>query len=99
KPRILYLVHGHPDFNAGGGEFAAWFMFDAVRRSGRFDPHLLAGLRTNGPTASDRPLLRHERCDRTYFFPHADYDGFYQTGRDLRPLAEYLTSFRPDIVH
>src|SRR5262245_33393313 len=101
KPGVLYVAHSHPDFTAGGGELAAYYMYRAMRRSERYEPYLLAAAYDPEAFRAGRRLLRHEADERTQLFVVADLSlnrPFY-VGADLPALAEYLLRLRPDVVH
>jgi len=49
---ILYLAHGHPRFARGGGEIAAYRLFDAMRQRSGFEQ---SGLLAAAPSASILP--------------------------------------------
>lgn len=49
---ILYLAHGHPRFARGGGEIAAYRLFDAMRQRSGFEQ---SGLLAAAPNASILP--------------------------------------------
>ncbi|MDQ2483975.1 glycosyltransferase family 4 protein [Pseudomonas putida] len=54
KERILVLAHGHPDFNLGGGEIAAYNLFKAFKTQPNVEKAWFIGRidRGNGPTGS-----------------------------------------------
>jgi glycosyltransferase involved in cell wall biosynthesis len=54
KHRILVLSHGHPDFNLGGGEIAAYNLFKAFKKDPNVEKAWFIGRidRGNGPTGS-----------------------------------------------
>ena len=54
KERILVLAHGHPDFNLGGGEIAAYNLFKAFKSQPAVEKAWFIGRvdRGNGPTGS-----------------------------------------------
>lgn len=54
KHRILVLSHGHPDFNLGGGEIAAYNLFNAFKKDPDVEKAWFIGRvdRGNGPTGN-----------------------------------------------
>src|SRR5262245_4498474 len=94
RAKVLYIAHGHPDFSPGGGELAALHMFNSMRDSPRYEPFFLAAI--DAPHGTRRLLFRHEAREATYLLAPGDPgpDVFFQTGRDLHPLTEYLRELK-----
>ena len=108
--RVLYVVHHHPSVMAGGAENYALELYTQVRDSApEFSPLLLAG---TGPSGSGRgtphpgTLIEPVGGDPGQYFFHtdaADYDWFLSSARNkefyTRYLADFLRSYKPDVVH
>ncbi|HWB82803.1 MAG TPA: glycosyltransferase family 4 protein [Bryobacteraceae bacterium] len=99
--KILFISHGHPAFVPGGGEIAAYELFQGFQSAGE-DTHFLA--RTGPPhhrPHGGTPFLACGNNSREYFFYSRDIDHFLQSSRvtDWGLLREFLESVRPDVVH
>ncbi len=104
--RVLFFVHGHPEFIRGGAEQVALELFEAFRERDDTDPVLVA--RTGDPAfihpgtllgvvdgSDDQILLFSEHVGPDdYFFGTA-------AGKELytRHIAALLEDLRPDVVH
>ncbi|MBT42251.1 MAG: glycosyl transferase family 1 [Idiomarina sp.] len=101
--RVLIIAHGHPDFNKGGAEIAAYRMFLMLRECGidayflartQLAPHGGAAFSHRGKGENEgREILFHTQMD----------DGFSYTNIKTRHLwqdfAELLQLIKPDVVH
>ena len=108
-PKVLYVVHNHPAVMPGGAETYALELYEAMRDSGRYDPILIA--RTGPPVSRsgrvhEGTLLEPVGGDPNQYFFHtdiADYDWFLSTSRNkdvyTKFYREFLTAYRPDVVH
>jgi glycosyltransferase involved in cell wall biosynthesis len=111
KKRVLYLAHGHPRFSPGGAEWAAYYLYNAMKALDCYEPFFLA--RLDDPTnVLIRPGCR-LACDsedpRTHFFitQGSQYDYFYQALADSQlgnpeiyeSIKTFLLGVRPDVVH
>lgn len=110
KLRILYVVHGHPDFSPGGGELAAAYSYEVFKQNDSYDPYFVARVDSSLGPHPGTALLRHERDPHTYFLctPQDQYDFLFEsflpgspdTHRTvLSSFKELLVSIRPHIVH
>ncbi|MBR9911226.1 MAG: glycosyltransferase family 4 protein [Gammaproteobacteria bacterium] len=97
--RILIVSHGHPDFNKGGAELAAYNMYQALRRQGvdawflaRTDmmPHGGAAFSTRG---DEREILFHTTMDDFFLFSNINTRHLWADFREL------LQRIQPDVVH
>jgi len=109
RPRVLYVSHGHPDFNPGGTEIYSIELFNAVRARGEFEPFLLARIDPQqvGPERA-RPW---DRIAASEDDPHqllfevapGEVDYFFNSLRDktlaTQHYRELLQALRPDVVH
>lgn len=97
KTRVLVVAHGHPDFDYGGGEVAAYNLFKALkteREPGTVQ--FLARVGGTGATGVIRPRRDHE-----YLWQHESRHHFLFLCSDrgsLERFAEFLRFARPDVV-
>ena len=110
SPKVLYIVHNHPEIRSGGVEVYSQELFQAMRARPDFSACLLA--KGGAPfSAAQRP---HEGTmistvspadDGQYLFHNegGDYDHFLGTSCAKEHLVTYLdrflTAVRPDVVH
>jgi glycosyltransferase involved in cell wall biosynthesis len=109
KRRVLYVVHGHPDFSPGGAEIYAFELHRAMQARAEFDSVLLARVGPQ-PGVVDRAHLG-ARITSIASKPGQylaltdtrDYDYLWGTLRDKRlcthDFPEFLAAIQPDIVH
>ncbi len=109
RKKVLYVAHAHPAFSRGGGELAAHYLYEAMKRSGDYRPFLLA--RFADPSCQvQHPgsrLLGWEKDEATHLLVSNAYDYFYHTKIDAAlaeadmyaDVREFLLALRPDIVH
>jgi glycosyltransferase involved in cell wall biosynthesis len=103
--RVLFFVHGHPEFIRGGAEQASLELFEAMREHEGVEPILVA--RTSD-RAFQRPGTPFGVVDGTddqilLFTQWAPDDHFLQTASAkalyTRDLANLLRDLKPDLVH
>ena len=106
---VLFVVHNHPAVMPGGAETYALEVHEAMRRSGRYRPVLLA--RTGPPVSRsgrvhEGTLLEPVAGAPDQYFFHtdiADYDWFLSSSRNkdvyTRFYREFLEAYRPEVVH
>lgn len=110
KKRILYIAHGHPDFAYGGGEWAAYYMYQSMKDSDEYEPFLLAGYENTAHQHPGCNLMRHEADEHVHLLStnNALFDYFFNTfGWDSLETAEnlhhafreLLEEFRPHVIH
>ena len=103
--RVLFFVHGHPEFIRGGAEQASLELFEALRERPDVEPILVA--RTNDPTfarpgtpfgvvdgTDDQLLLYTWYTEKDYFLGTSARKELY-----TRHIAALLDDLRPDVVH
>jgi glycosyltransferase involved in cell wall biosynthesis len=109
KRRVLYITHNHVSAAPGGVEVYASELYEAVRRSGRFEPMLLA--RSGAPHTSN--VVPHagtaissageDRNQYLFFTDAQNYDFFLQTSRRkyfcTQFFREFLQAYKPDLIH
>lgn len=102
--RVLFLLHAHPDLQAGGTEIFARDLFGALKRD-----HAATGLFLAGTAAHQRPASPGtpfqtvgDRPDEL-LIRTAGFDPFFMSQTDLhgvaQPFAELLAALQPDVVH
>lgn len=100
--KILYISHGHPDINPGGGEIAAYNLFSEIRAMPGFDACFFArhdkpgrnhGGTTFAGTGAPNEIL--------FYVPMGDWFKFSQIDKPKiwRDFREVLENYNPDIVH
>ena len=101
KKTILIISHAHPKFSKGGGEIAAYNLFQELNRQG-YDAYFVGAHHnekahhgyTSFSTVNDREIL---------YFAGTPYDHFKHTSMDKRSswkeFADLLELIRPDIIH
>lgn len=110
RKKVLYIVHGHPDLSPGGGELAAYYLYQAMRASAEYEPYLLFRVEDRHAFEFGYPINRYGDDDHVYQFSCAlgEYDFFQASGvnGDLRSVGHHLTALKdflialqPDIVH
>jgi glycosyltransferase involved in cell wall biosynthesis len=111
RKKVLYVVHGHPAFSAGGGEWATYFLYQAMKENGNYDPYLLA--RVSDPNYQighpGSRMLGWEKDDRTQLLVSNgdNYDYFYHSKMSANlhetdlywAIKDYVLALEPDIVH
>lgn len=99
--RILYISHGHPSESLGGGELAAWRLFQ------HFSQHL--GNSSCGFLAASRRKYQflpgcqiHGLTEREWLIRPSSNNLIHDTAVSLRndsPLSYSLQSLRPQLIH
>ncbi|MFJ4157049.1 glycosyltransferase family 4 protein [Pseudomonas sp. NPDC089752] len=100
KERILVLAHGHPDFNLGGGEIAAYNLFKAFKTQPGVEKAWFIGRvdRGNGPTGSfslrrEDEYLWEQSLGNSFLIKaanaHAVWHGFRAMIAALKPTKIY----------
>lgn len=100
QDRILIVSHGHPDFNKGGGEIAAYQMFEELRAQGH-DAWFLAAHRESAAyhgTTSFATVREHEVL---FYARMHDYFTFSNPQQRViwKEFGEFLDRIKPTIVH
>lgn len=109
KPRILYIVHNHPELHPGGAEAYALELYRSLRDGDRFEPQLVARIGPNqARTAEPHPgtPFRATGADPNELLVYTAterFDFFWMTHRDksfyTRDFDTFLRAQQPDIVH
>lgn len=102
KKKILFISHGHPDINPGGGEIAAYNLFSEVNRTEGLKACFLARhekfARVHGGTTFSGTGKQNEIL---FYAPMADWFKFSQPDKPKiwRDFRETLELYQPDMIH
>ncbi len=109
KKKVLYIAHGHPDFSPGGGEWAAYYMYQSMKDSEEYEPYFLARSGEKRLQHQGCWLARDEKDDHAslLFSTGNHYDYFFESAISFSghssvfhlDLRDYLLYLKPDIVH
>ncbi len=110
KKRVLYVAHGHPDFSYGGGEWAAYYMYQAIKDGNHYEPFFLARYEKNKHHHAGCSLMRHENDDHVHLLAtdQGAYDYYFNSfamenldeAEDLhRTFRDLLEGIRPQVIH
>ncbi len=98
--KILIVSHAHPKFSKGGGEIAAYNMYQELNRQG-YDTYFLAAHNNEKAHHGHTPFSIINEKEILFFMSSFDY--FLQTSydkitawKDFRKLLEMI---QPDIIH
>jgi glycosyltransferase involved in cell wall biosynthesis len=104
RPRVVLMVHGHPDYSAGGAEMAAYSLYKALAEESPDDTHLVAWV-------SPKRLKTHARGSITRLQPgHNEWLYHSEPAEWLFSLSAnratlhngliaFLKELAPDVVH
>ena len=101
--RVLFLLHAHPELQAGGTEIFARDLFRTMRRGGVTGLFLAGTAQHQRPQSPGTPFqaVGHEPDELLIW--SAGFDPFYMSQTDLHgtanPLAALLQEQQPDVVH
>lgn len=100
KERILTICHGHPDFNLGGGELAAFNLYKAYGKHPEVEASFFLGRHDRGRGPTGAISLRREN---EYLWEQGVGDWFRMKTANTDCLtnnfAELIRRLRPTIVH
>ena len=100
KERILTICHGHPDFNLGGGEIAAFNLYRAYGKHPDVEASFFLGRHDRGRGPTGVISLRREN---EYLWEQGVGDWFRMKAANTDCLtnnfAELVRRLRPTIVH
>ncbi len=102
--RVLFLLHAHPDLQAGGTEIFARDLFRALRQDPAVDGLFLAGTAAHQrPQSPGTPFQTVGHAPDEVLLWSGGFDPFFMSQIDLhgvsQPLATLLAELRPDVVH
>ena len=102
--KVLYICHGHPELIAGGAEIFAYGLYNAIRKSGEFEPYFLG--RSGPPRGQPHfgtpfQTITESSHELLYYTDHFDY--FLQSQPNKQHVRiffdELLRTLRPDVIH
>jgi len=108
-PKVLYVLHNHPDVRPGGAETYALELYEFMRDYGEFEPILLS--RTGPPHSTveryhEGTLVTMVNGDPNQYFFYTDKNDFdwlngtsFSKATFTRFFRDFLRAFRPDVVH
>ncbi len=101
KERILIICHGHPDLSKGGGEIAAYNLFQEIRKNEDYEVVFLAYSREGGHFGT--PFSLHKPDGSEVLFSGGNFDSFLLSQTETRFVWDhfrvFLESYQPTIVH
>ncbi|MPR08706.1 glycosyltransferase [Microvirga tunisiensis] len=101
--RILVLAHGHPDLSSGGGERAAYSLFQRLKQSPQVTKAVFVASTNHQAIGHDAPFgsFRGRPDEILVATPPVDGFTFQSLGYDaLKRLVDGLVqSVKPDLVH
>ncbi|WP_404295217.1 glycosyltransferase (plasmid) [Microvirga sp. RSM25] len=101
--RILVLAHGHPDLNPGGGERAAYALFQRLKQSPGVTKAVFAAYARHEAIGHDASFgsFRARPDEILVAAPPVDGFTFQSFGYDAleRLVNDLVQSVRPDVVH
>lgn len=98
KERILVISHGHPDFNTGGGEVAAYNIFNAYKHLNNVEETWFLARIEGSPFPNGMITLRQEN---EYLWEQSLYDWHLMKGyvHSLENFYDFISLINPTIVH
>ena len=106
--RVLFILHNHPSVQPGGSEVYTLNAYQALRRSGEFEPMVVARVQARDgsePRKQGSRFTPLEDDSNQYLveIEQEGYDFHLQTFRDkslyTRDFADFLAAHKPDVVH
>jgi glycosyltransferase involved in cell wall biosynthesis len=101
--RILIIAHGHPEQSPGGGEIAAYSLFQELKRTDGVEAYFLAWAGAGAPQRASTPFSTFRGRNDELLFAADAFDHFWflqpidATVRDR--FAFLLRQINPDIIH
>src|SRR5262249_46329719 len=109
KKRVLYISHGHPNFSRGGGELAAYCMYQSMKHDAEYEPYFLARLDDPNYQLSHpgSRLMASEKEPQTHFIVsnNSNYDYFFHSKIDAglheadlyQAFRDFVLALRPAV--
>lgn len=101
--RVLFLLHAHPDLQAGGTEIFARDLFRTLRQNGVEGTFLAGTAAHQRPASPGTPFQAVGSAADEVLMWSAGFDPFYLSQTDLHgtaaPFASLLAELQPDVVH
>ena len=109
KTRVLYVLHNHPTLFPGGAEQYALELFETLRESNEIEPLLVSRISRVSIPQGNRPGTPFQTVDgepdQYFLFTESEptYNYFLGTSNDkslyTTYFADFLETYRPDVVH
>ena len=102
--RVVVLVHGHPDYSAGGGEMAAYSLYRALKTSAPDDTWLISAItreRARGEQGSRLIQIADTPHEWAFIADGSDWPDFRASSAEgiAAALIPFLQAIDPDVVH
>lgn len=104
RQRVLFICHNHPNLHPGGSEILAYDLFKEMKAGDEVEPMFLAC--TNRTHRLQKPGTVFQAVGRSgdeVILWAGHFDHFFQSQIDLHgmvpELSNFLSTFRPDVVH
>ena len=96
--KVLIVVHGHPQYSHGGGEVAAYAMYDSLKKAGH-SAYILAW--NNQPNAGEEGRSIVQVTNNEWMIStKTDFFTFSSTNLDaIEAYKTLITSLKPDVIH
>ncbi len=100
--KVLFLIHGHRKFSVGGGENAAFALFEQCNRTPGLEAWILAACHTSLGIVGHGELRSIDTEGREYLIG-SDCDWYRFTNSNIVAMADglrrLLDHIRPDVIH
>lgn len=98
KMKVLVIAHGHPDFSPGGGEVAAYALYQGLRGSASVQEATFLATNPKGNTGRLYCLR-----DGEYLWDQRVVDPFLMKAESaqstIKDFREFLKALAPDVIH
>ena len=102
--KVVLLVHGHPEYSAGGGEMAAYSLYRALQQSAPEGAYLISAItetRARGDQGARMIQVSDSPYEWAFIGEGSDWPNFHAAS--ARTMAEELIPFLqqldPDVIH
>jgi glycosyltransferase involved in cell wall biosynthesis len=102
--RVVVLVHGHPDYSAGGGEMAAYSLYRALKTRAPDDTWLVSAItqeRARGEQGARLIQVADTPHEWAFIADGSDWPDFRSSSAEAiaAELIPFLQRIDPDVVH
>ena len=96
--KVLIVVHGHPQYSHGGGEVAAYAMYESLKKAGH-SAYILAWNNQANAGEEGRPIVQVANDEwmistKTEFFTFSSINN-----EAVEAYKTLITSLKPDVIH
>ena len=102
KRRVLVVAHGHPDFQAGGGENAAYALHRGFLKRDGWDSFYFAACTDSAQFLAQKIQILSSQSEAVFHVVGEADQSVFTSCLDLSsdgPLAELVERLNPDIIH